>query len=113
MTYTTHMGFAPYFHINQVMEIKARVAERQVLNKRARSSLKQLLGRLENMILQTSAMRQSPGSMESRTELDKQVAQCQRDLLHEDQQCWQDVAKLETELRDAQRQMEMIGHDGR
>jgi len=61
MTYATHIGFTPYFHMNQVMAIKARIAERQVLNKRARSSLKQLLGRLENMILRPwSLLRELP-----------------------------------------------------
>lgn len=98
-----------YDSTNLVLDIRAKIAERQRLSESIKDTLLTIEVDLDNRILRASSIKpQTPSLIERRTALEQEILRCKLAVLNEEQQCWQDISDLEQQLRDALRQESIL-----
>jgi len=102
--------FDENFHRDLVLEVKAKIAERKGLHDKIREALEKMILTMSNRILETKTQRplNSPVYVERRTQLEKEITFCQREMLKEQVVCWQDLTRLESEMRELIKEMRMM-----
>jgi hypothetical protein len=96
-------------HQDLLLELKTKIAERKELRDNLIKKLEQMLVNIERLRIgtKTVAAQRSQALIARRTELEREMGTCQREILHEELACWRDVAQLEAELREVQQQISL------
>lgn len=97
-------------HDNAILDIKAKITQRQDLSRKITRSLERMIVRLNGIILRAGGSLGVAG-LDKRGPLEAAKTSCQQSILHEELACWRDVATLETELRELQRQRALLNNN--